>query len=264
MLKTTNIQKPPLYKHVLPRVLETKTNNCDINTTINLSKSPPPLQKQSATRHTPFVYDPPLSNIVSERQSRVDRILEKYRRQPSSSVSRQFSRSFSCNAATDSTMSTEPNPLLHTAKTVASIEENKPSTSGPRSVSPYALFDHSDCTFTGRRENKTNVTAVADSQLSKSYSLKSLGDYRNRMSSIDYESTSKLTNGVSTNSNDEDPLSWSSSSSIATTATNSKSAVPREDANHCFPTVVDWKIGNCNEETMSDRIRRRSYYVKLK
>jgi len=246
--------------------METKTNNCDvINTAINLSKSPPPLlQKQSATRHTPFVYDPP-SDAARERQSRVDRILEKYRRQPSSSVSRQFSRSFSCNAATDSTMSTEPNLLLNTARSAASVEENKPSTSAPRSVSPYALFDRSDYTFAGRRENKTNASAVVDSVLSKSYSLKSLSDYRNRMSSVDYESVSKLTNCASNNSNDEDPLSWSSSSSIATTATTSKSVVPREqDANHYFPVLLDWKVGNCNEETMSDRIKRRSYYVKLK
>lgn len=261
MLKTTNIQKPPLYKYILPCVLETKTNNRDIAT--KLPKSSLPLPKQPATR-PPFVYEPP-SDTARERQSRVDRILEKYRRQPSSSISRQFSRSFSCNAAPESTLSTEPDLLMHTARTAAADEENKPSSSGPRSVSPYALFDRSDCTFTARRENKTNATAVMDGLLSKSYSLKSLGDYRKRTPYVDYESMSKL-NGMSTNNNDEDPLSWSSSSSTATTTTTSKSAVLREDANHYYcPALLNWSVGgNCNEETMSDRIKRRSYYVKLK
>jgi len=154
---------------------------------------------------------------------------------------------------------------MHTARTAAADEENKPSSSGPRSVSPYALFDRSDCTFTARRENKTNATAVMDGLLSKSYSLKSLGDYRKRTPYVDYESMSKL-NGMSTNNNDEDPLSWSSSSSTATTTTTSKSAVLREDANHYYcPALLNWSVGgNCNEETMSDRIKRRSYYVKLK
>jgi len=226
-----------------------------------------PLPKQPATTQLPFVYDTP-SDTARERQSRVDRILEKYRRQPSSSNSRQFSRSVSCNTATESsTVSTESNLHLHTARIVATDEENnnKSRSSGPRSVSPYApIVDCSDCTFTARRENKTtNNATVVDGLLSKSYSLKSLGDYRNRTSFVDYESILK-SNHMSTNNNDEDPPSWSSSSSTATTTSKSAAAVPKEDANRYSPASLDWTVGNCNEETMSDRIKRRSYYVKLK
>lgn len=258
LLKTTNIQKPPVYKHVLPRVLETTTNNeysnkHDKNIAKKLSPTP--------STHLPYVYELP-SDTSKERQSRVDRILEKYRRQPSSSISRQFSRSFSCNAATESALSTESNLPLTAAKSVTSDEDSKQSSSGPRSVSPYALFDRSDRTCTTRRENKTNP--ITDSLLLKSYSLKSLGEYRTRAPSVDFGSISK-SNNTFVNNNDDDPPSWSSSSSTATTTTT-KSMAPKEDANHNYysPALMDWTVGNCSEETVSDRIKRRSYYVKLK
>lgn len=256
LLKTTNIQKPPVYKHVLPRVLETMTNNgYSNNRDKNIATKPSP----SLSAQLPFVYESP-TNTSRERQSRVDRILEKYRRQPSSSISRQFSRSFSCNAATDSALSTESNLPLNVARSATSDEDSKQSSSGPRSVSPYSLFDRSD--HTTRRENKFNATA--DSLLLKSYSLKTLGEYRIRSSTVDNGSITK-SNGTFINNNEDDPPSWSSSSSTATTTT-SKSMAPKEDANHnyYYPALMDWTVGNCSEETVSDRIKRRSYYVKLK
>lgn len=261
--KTTNLQKPPVYKHTLPRVLETSVNyklnnDYDKNTTIKFPLSPPPLSKQT----TRFPEYNVLSNTAKERQSRVDRILEKYRRQPSDSVSRQFSRSLSCNTTNESTSLTEPN-LLHITQKIK--EENKSSLE-TRSVSPYALVDSSELTSTAsistHRENKAN--AMENSRLLKSYSLKSLGDYRARtlgnMPLVE-DKVALKNNGTFVN-NDEDPPSSSSSS----TTTTSNSAVPKDDNNHfyCYPSLMDWAIGNCSEETVSDRIRRRSFYVKLK
>lgn len=231
------------------------SNNRDKNMATKLPLSPSP------SRQLPSMYELP-SNTNKERQSRVDRILEKYRRQPSSSTSRQFSRSFSCNAATESALSTESKLLSNPARTIAADEENKQSSSGPRSVSPYTLFDRSDHTGTTRRENKTSATA--DSLLLKSYSLKNLGEYKTQTPSVDYGSVLK-SNGTFVNNNDDDPPSWSSSSSTATTTT-SKSMAPKEDTNHNYysPALLDWTVNNCSEETVSDRIKRRSYYVKLK
>lgn len=255
----TNLQKPPVYKHILPRVLETSTNkkcNNDKNTTMKLPLSPPPLSKQT-TRFPE--YNVP-SNTAKERQSRVDRILEKYRRQPSTSVSRQYSRSLSCNTTFEPTSLIEPNLLLITQKL---NEENK-SNLETQSVSPYASVDRSELasTATTHRENKAN--AMDNSRLSKSYSLRSLGDYRTQtsesMSLVDDKVASK-NNGTVVN-NDEDPPSSASSS----TTTTSNSAIPKEDINnfYCYPSLMDWAVGNCSEETVSDRIRRRSFYVKLK
>ncbi|CAI6375654.1 unnamed protein product [Macrosiphum euphorbiae] len=150
--------------------------------------------------------------------------------------------------------------------------EENPKSSGPRSVSPYALFDRSDVTSATTSASRQDFKANSENGLlSKSYSLKSLGEYRTRTSnsiplSVDRRSTSKF-NSSSIN-NDEDPPSSSSSSSATTATTSSKSLVPKEDNNlyyhHGSPALLDWTIGNCNEETVSDRIRRRSYYVKLK
>ncbi|XP_022162743.1 serine/threonine-protein kinase pakG [Myzus persicae] len=270
--KTTNIQKPPVYKHILPRVLETTTNNEYLNyrdkiNAIKLPMSPPPKHVSQ-----PSIYNMP-SDPVKERQSRVDRILEKYRRQPSNSCSRQFSRSFSCNASTETAPSTENNLLLQsTMMTESGGNEENTKKSGPRSVSPYALFDRSDGTSTTTTAAHQDFKANSEnSLLSKSYSMKSLGEHRTRTLnsiplSVDRRSISKF-NSSSIN-NDEDPSSSSSSSSATTTTTSSKSLVPKEDNNHYYhhgsPALLDWTIGNCSEETVSDRIRRRSYYVKLK
>lgn len=206
-------------------------------------------------------------NVTREqRQSRVDRILEKYRRQPSSSASRQFSRSFSCNAATESASLTESNPLRGTKTVVAGGRgEEIKSNSGLRSISPYAIFDCSDPTSTNHQELKST-----NSCLSKSYSSKSLGEYRVRalgsVPSIDNGPIAKLNGNNLLVNNDEDPPSSASSSSSTTTSTTSKSVVPKEDPkqNNCSSALLDWTFGNCNEETVSDRIRRRSFYVKLK
>jgi len=270
--KTTNIQKPPVYKHILPRVLEATTNNECLNyrDKINATKlpmSPPP-------RHIsqPSVYNMS-SDPVKERQSRVDRILEKYRRQPSNSCSRQFSRSFSCNASTETVPSTENNLLLQaTMMTESSGNEENTKKSGPRSVSPYALFDRSDTISATTTSTHQDFKANSEnSVLSKSYSMKSLGEYRTRTLSsiplsVDRRSISKFNS--SNINNDEDPPSSSSSSSAITTTTSSKNLVPKEDSNHYYhhgsPALLDWTIGNCSGETVSDRIRRRSYYVKLK
>jgi len=269
--KTTNIQKPPVYKHVLPRVLETTTNNEYLNyrDKINAKKLPTSPPPKHITQ--PSVYNMN-SDSVKERQSRVDRILEKYRRQPSNSCSRQFSRSFSCNASSETAPSTENNLLLQSTM-MAESGGNGENTKhlGPRSVSPYALFDRSDATSATtpatRQDLKTNYE---NSLLSKSYSLKSLGEYRTRNLSslpVSVDHRSIPTFNSSTINNDEDPPSSSSSSSATTATTSSKSVVPKEDNNyyhHGSPALLDWTVGNCSEETVSDRIRRRSYYVKLK
>lgn len=220
----------------------------------------------------PTVYEMP-SEPIKERKSCVDRILEKYRRQPSNSCSRQFSRSLSCNASTETASSTENNLLLQaTMMAESGGNEENPKSSGPRSVSPYALFDRSDVTSATTTASRQDFKANSENGLlSKSYSLKSLGEYRTRTSSsiplsVDRRSTPKF-NSSSIN-NDEDPPSSSSSSSATTATTSSKSLVPKEDNNHYYhhgsPALLDWTIGNCSEETVSDRIRRRSYYVKLK
>lgn len=262
--KTTNIQKPPVYKHILPRVLETTTNNHnnrDKNVATKLSLSP------SSSKANKPVYDIPSDINKEERQSRVDRILEKYRRPSSSSVSREFSRSFSCNSTTESL--TESNFLnaMKTTRDINNDDDNKRN-SGPRSVSPYALFDRSDLTSTTpsmRQEIKANAT---NSLLPKSYSLKSLGEYRYRTLtkplSVDQNPLSK-SNGTHVNY-DEDPPSSASSTSSTNTAINSKILVSKGDDNHyCSSSaLIDWTVGNCCEETVSDRIKRRSYYVKLK
>lgn len=261
----TNIQKPPVYKHTLPRVLEFTTNNEYHNNhdkNIAASKlplSPPPLSKQ--TTRLPINYDTP-SDTIRERQSRVDRILEKYRRQPSSSVSRQFARSISCNVPTESLTSNNDSYLLHTTRMNVTGSDEKKMNLGPRSISPYPPFDRSDLssnTVGTSHENKNHSTG--NSYLSKSYSLKTLGEYRDRnlgsLPSVDHRSPLK-SNGTLAN-NDEDPSSSSSSSSTTT----SKST--KEDTNHYgSPALLDWTVGNCSEETVSDRIRRRSFYVKLK
>ncbi|VVC26474.1 Hypothetical protein CINCED_3A004277 [Cinara cedri] len=262
----TNIQKPPVYKHILPRVLEFTTNNEYYNNhdkNIAASKlpiSPPPLPKQ--TTRLPIRYDTP-SDTIRERQSRVDRILEKYRRQPSSSVSRQFSRSISCNVPTESPTPINDLNLLHTTRMKAIDSDEKKLNSGPRSISPYALFDRSDQNYNTvgtSQENKNHATV--NNYLSKSYSLKTLGEYRahnsNSLSSVDHRSLSK-SNSTFVN-NDEDPPSSSSSSSSTTTSKSIK-----EDTNHYGSSaLLDWTVGNYSEETVSDRIRRRSFYVKLK
>lgn len=273
----TNIQKPPVYKQVLPRVLETMTNNehnnnHDKNITLKLPLSPSPPSKLPLLLPTPKLPTWPMSsdnNIKEHRQSRVDRILEKYRRQPSNSTSRLFSRSFSCNATTEPALLTESNPLH--ARTVAngsSNEENKSHLAGPQSVSPHVLVDCSNLTCSARQKNNTNT---ANSSLLKSYSLKSLSDSQSRTSSGVPLATSitKSNNNATLINNDDDPPSSASSSSTATTANSitSKNVVAKEDINqtHCSSSnLMDWMINNCNEETVSDRIRRRSFYVKLK
>lgn len=259
-----------MYKHILPRVMETTTNNEPLNyrdshVTTKLPMSPPPKQTTQ-----PSMYNL-LSDPTKERQSRVDRILEKYRRQPSNSCSRQFLRSFSCNATTETASSFENNLLQ--SKVVEGSADNKESKkiSGPRSVSPYALFDRSD--LTSATTTATSTKANSDNSfLPKSYSMKSLGEYQTRtlggtLSSIDRRSISRF-NSTSIN-NDEDPPSSSSSSSNTTTATtSSKSLVSKEDNNNYYnygsSALLDWTVGDCSEETVSDRIKRRSYYVKLK
>lgn len=270
--RKTNIQKPPVYQQLLPRVLETKTNNkynpnlCSKNIATKF------LPRSSTQCKTPTTQPNILlssDNVTREqRQSRVDRILEKYRRQPSNSSSRQFSRSFSCNTATDSaTLSTESNSLCETkAMVVGSRGAEIKSNLGPQSVSPYALFDRSDSTHINRQELKTK-----NSCLPKSYSLKSLGEYPVQASvsvpSTDSRPVTKLNDLTSSVNNDEDPPSSASSSSSTTTSTTSKSmAAPKEDPNQnsCSSALLDWTLGNHNEETVSDRIRRRSFYVKLK
>jgi len=215
------------------------------------------------------------SNPIKERQSRVDQILEKYRRQPTNSCSRQFLRSFSCNTSTETAPSTENNLLLQKTMIAESgTKEESTKNSGPRSVSPYALFDHSDVTSATTTSTRQDcIKANADNcLLSKSYSMKSLNEYRTRILgstslSVDQRSVSKFnSSGIN---NDEDPPSSSSSSSTTTTATTSpKSLVPKTDNNHYYhhgsSVLLDWTVGNCSEETVSDRIKRRSYYVKLK
>jgi len=278
LIKTTNIQKPPVYKQVLPRVLEVITNNeynnnRDKNKCTKLPLSPPllklPLSKFSVSRLP--MYDVSLvseNTIKDQRQSRIDQILEKYRRQPSNSASsRQFSRSFSYNTTTDSTLLTDSNLLPVTKPAIAGgNSEGKKMNSGPRSVSPYALFDHSDSTSTASPEIRTNISSKL---LSKSYSLKNVGEYRvhtlDSIPSNDYRSISKLICSTTLSNNDDDPPS-SSSSTITTTSNTSKSTVLKEDTNHGYspPTLVDWAIGNCSKESVSDRIKRRSFYVKLK
>jgi len=274
--KSTNIQKPPLYKHILPRVHETTTNNDYLNYSDNNIATKLPMSLLTKQITHPSMHNMP-SDSIKERQSRVDRILEKYRRQPSNSCSRQFSRSFSCNAATETAPSTENNLLLQATMMVGSsgYEDNK-TNSGPRSVSPYALFDRSDGTSaTTTVTHQDCIKSNADnSLLSKSYSMKSLNDSRTQTLgstplSVDRRSISKF-NSSSIN-NDEDPSSSSSSSSSTTTTTtattSSKSLVPKKDNNNyqqCSPALLDWTVGNCSEETVSDRITRRSYYVKLK
>lgn len=261
--KTTNIQKPPVYKHIRPRVLEIMTNNERHNNRDKNLRSPQSPTSLKAKAEIPMYGVP--SNINMERQSRVDRILEKYRRQPSNSASRQFSRSYSCNeTSSKSALTTEPN-LLHVSRTVASgIEETKPNLT-PRSVSPYTVFDRSDLTSTAinaYQESKNNNT---NSLLSKSYSFKNLSENRARTQSnaqsLDHKYSPKPNDTLVNNEKiDEDPPSSSSSSSTTTT---SKSLVSREDYLGSS-ALLDWSTGNCNEETMSDRIKRRSYYVKLK
>lgn len=273
----TNIQKPPVYKHathsrnILPRVLETinndytfnnnKNNNDNINNKsnkIHAIKLPPETPVKQITNQ--LLCDMPNSK---ERQLRVDRILDKYRRPPSNPTSKQFSRSLSCN--TESTSYEPPQVQLRTTRIQAtSVDENSANVqnSGPRSVSPYALVDHSD--RIGARQEKADMN---NSLLSKSYSLKSLGEYRVSRSlsvgssSVDHGSKPKSNITLShVNNNDEDPPSSSSSSS-----SNSKSVtVKEENGNYCSPVQVDWTVGNSCEETVSDRIRRRSFYVKLK
>ena len=136
-----------MYKHILPRVLETTTNNEYLNCRDNinatkLSMSPPPKQMTQSS-----LYSMP-SDAVKERQSRVDRILEKYRRQSSNSCSRQFSRSLSCNASTETAPSTENNLLLQATMMSESDQTggNEENTKKPEpcSVSPYTFFDRSD------------------------------------------------------------------------------------------------------------------------
>lgn len=260
----TNIQKPPVYKHILPRVLEFTTNNEYHNNhdkhfaASKLPLSPPPLSKQ--TTRLPINYDTS-SDSIRERQSRVDRILAKYRRQPSSSVSRQFTRSTSCNVPTESFTSNNVSNLLHTTRMNVNSNDEKKVNLESRSISPYAPFDRSDLGSVGTsQENKNHFTG--NSYLSKSYSLKTLGEYRNRnlggLPSVDHKSSLKPNNTLA--NNDEDPSSSSSSSSSTTTSKSTK-----EDTNHYgSPALLDWPVGNCSEETVSDRIRRRSFYVKLK
>jgi len=271
--KTTNIQKPPVYKHILPRVLETTTNNEYLNYRDKINATKLPMSPTPKHITQPTMCNMP-SDPIKERQSRVDRILEKYRRQPSNSCSRQFSRSISCNASTETAPSTENNLLLQaTMMAESGGNEENPKNSGPRSVSPYALFDRSDVTSTTTTASRQDFKANSENGLlSKSYSLKSLGEYRTlTLSSIplsvERRSTSKF-NSSSVN-NDEDPPSSSSSSSNTTNATtSSKNLVSKADNNHYYhhgsPALLDWTTGNCSEETVSDRIRRRSYYVKLK
>lgn len=262
--KTTNIQKPPVYKHILPRVIETTTyhNNCVTNVAKKQSLSP-----SSSNTNKPMC-DMPSDINREERQSRVDRILEKYRRQPSSSsVSREFLRSISCNATTEPL--SESN-FLHTMRTTkALINDDDNKNSGSHSVSPFALFDRSDqfsTTPSMCQEIKTNAT---NSFLPKSYSLKSLGEYRCRTLTkpftVDQNSLFK-SNGTHVNYDEDPPSSASSTASSTNTAINTKILAPKVDDNHYCnsSTLLDWAAGNCCEETVSDRIKRRSYYVKLK
>lgn len=274
--KTTNIQKPPVYKHVLPRVLESTTNNeyCnnyhDNKSTTKLppmSPSPPvsPSKQSSSYPFSP-IYDVPKNNCdaAKERQARVDRILEKYRRQPSSTLaSRQFLRSFSLNSAPESSET----DLIRTTKTVTSYGEvDNKSNSGPRSVSPYALFDHPVRTSSASACHGCKADIM--SLLPKSNSLKCLGEYRSPRTyggapSVDYGLMSKLNTSTHISNDDDTPSSASSTSSTTT-----KTVVPKDDTNnHSYrsPSLSDCSVGgNCNEETVSDRIRRRSFYVKLK
>jgi len=261
-----------VYKHILPRVQETTTNNDFLNYRDNviatkLPMTSPPKQISQSSMYNMH------SDPIKERQSRVDQILEKYRRQPSNSCSRQFSRSFSCNASTETAPSTENNLLLQTTMIAESgTKEESTKNSGPRSVSPYALFDRSDMTSATTTATRQDcIKANADnSLLSKSYSMKSLSEYRTRTLGstslpVDQRSISKFNSSCI--NNDEDPPS-SSSSSSTTATTSSKSLVPKGDNNHYYhhgsPALLDWTVGNCSEETVSDRIKRRSYYVKLK
>lgn len=273
----TNIQKPPVYKQALPRVLETMTNNehnnnHDKNITLKLPLSPSRSKLPLLLPTSKLPTDRPMSsdnNIGEHRQSRVDQILEKYRRQPSNSTSRLFSRSFSCNTTTKPALLTESNPLH--AKTVvngSSNGENKSHSAGPQSVSPHVLVDCSNLTCTARQKNNNNTT---NSSLLKSYSLKSLGDYRSRTISgvPSVTSITKSNNNATLINNDDDPPSSASSSSTATTSNSitSKNVVAKEDINqtHCSSSaLMNWTTDNCDEETVSDRIRRRSFYVKLK
>lgn len=273
----TNIQKPPVYKQVLPRVLETMTNNeynnnHDKNITPKLPLSPSPLSKLPlllSTSKLPTARPMSSDNLREHRQSRVDRILEKYRRQPSNSTSRLYKRSFSCNATTEPALLTESNPLhARTVVNGSSNGENKSYSAGPQSVSPHVLVDCSNLTCTARQKNNTNT---ANTSLPKSYSLKSLGDCQSRTISSVPSATSitKSNNNATLINNDDDPPSSASSSSTSTTPNSitSKNVVAKEDINqtHCSSsTLMDWMIDNCNEETVSDRIRRRSFYVKLK
>jgi hypothetical protein len=261
----TNIQKPPVYKHILPRVMETTTNkynNHDTNIATKLSLSP-----SSSNANKP-VRDMSSDINREERQIRVDRILEKYRRQPSSSsVSREFSRSISCNATTEPL--TESN-FLHTVKTAGAFtNDDNNKNSGSRSISSYALLDRSNLSSTMPgmgQELKTNAT---NSLLPKSYSLKSLSEYRyrtlNKPFTVDHNSLFK--SNVTHVNYDEDPLSSASSTTSSTnTAINTKILTPKADDNYyCnYSALFDWTVGNCCEETVSDRIKRRSYYVKFK
>ncbi|XP_025406107.1 probable serine/threonine-protein kinase DDB_G0277165 isoform X2 [Sipha flava] len=263
--KMTNIQKPPVYKHILPRVMETTTNkynNHDTNIATKLSLSP-----SSSNANKP-VRDMSSDINREERQIRVDRILEKYRRQPSSSsVSREFSRSISCNATTEPL--TESN-FLHTVKTAGAFtNDDNNKNSGSRSISSYALLDRSNLSSTMPgmgQELKTNAT---NSLLPKSYSLKSLSEYRyrtlNKPFTVDHNSLFK--SNVTHVNYDEDPLSSASSTTSSTnTAINTKILTPKADDNYyCnYSALFDWTVGNCCEETVSDRIKRRSYYVKFK
>lgn len=263
---TTNIQKPPVYKHILPRVLETTTNNYnnrDKKFTTKLSQS------SSSSKVDKPVYGM-LSDINrEERQSRVDKILEKYRRQPStSSVSREFSRSFSCNSTIEPLTESNFSHAMRTTGAINNDEDNKRN-SGPRSVSPYALFDRSDLTSTTSGMRKEMKAIDTNSLLTKSYSLKSLGEYRHRTLtkplSVDQKSLSKSI-GTPVNYDEDPPSSASSTSSSTNTTISSKILVPKaDDNNYCGSSaLLDWTVGKCCEETVSDRIKRRSYYVKLK
>lgn len=245
-------------RHILPRVLETTFNDYTCNNNrINIKKLPPPIPTKQTT--TPLLCD---MSDSKERQIRIDRILEKYRRQPSSSTSKQFSRSMSCNNESTSYSAELPQLQLNSTKMMAISNEElgKKQNSGPRSVSPYALVDHSE--RVGTHQEKTNLF---NSLLSKSNSLKTLGEYRASripvagLSSVDNKSILKSNVMSSINNNDEDPPSSASS-----TSSNSKSVAAKEDNHHYSSVQLDWATGENCEETMSDRIRRRSFYVKLK
>ncbi|XP_050534658.1 probable serine/threonine-protein kinase MARK-A isoform X2 [Daktulosphaira vitifoliae] len=224
--KNITPMKPPLYKQVLPRFIETNKE---------LSKIP---------RHTL------LCNITDskERQNRVDRILEKYRRHTTSPVLSKLSRSISCQDKSSKMYD------LTKAKTTTNSQYNnlKSNNIGARSVSPYAPVNHTDKTQT-RQLN-------CNSYLPQSNSLKYPSGNRARsLSSTSITSSSPnvsktLVKSNSTLDNSEDEISESSST---------KTTVSKEGNQSSLIFPIDWAPNSRCEETVSDRIRRRSFYVKL-